>query len=182
MESQNGKLEANYARVFFALFPNLATQKQLALRADKLTVQCGGRKIKMQHIHLTLVFLGNIDIIRLENLKQSMQPITAKPFQLLLDTVCYWKHTQIVSLQPSQPCNELLELVNKLEIALTNAQFTYDKRPYKPHITLIRKATHPPQTNTIEPILFDVMQWVLVQSKPIHNQIEYIPLARWNLA
>ena len=136
----------------------------------------------MQHIHLTLVFLGNIDIIRLENLKQSMQSITAKPFQLLLDTVCYWKHNQIVSLQPSQPCNELLELVNKLEIALTNAQFTYDERPYKPHITLIRKATHPPQTNTIEPILFDVMQWVLVQSKPIHNLVEYIPLARWNLA
>ena len=168
-------------RVFFALFPDEATQTRLAQQAKKLAAICGGRAIKSAQIHLTLVFLGNIDIHRIEDLKQTMQTITAKPFELLFDTICYWKRNHIVSVQVSQLPSELLLLVTIIETTLSTTGFNYDKRSYKPHITLIRNAMRPPTTNIIEPISLYATEWLLVQSKPVQNHIDYIPLAKWSL-
>ena len=50
-------------RVFFAIWPDNAAQKQLAALAKQLQAEslCGGRKIKPENIHLTLVFVGEVD-------------------------------------------------------------------------------------------------------------------------
>lgn len=168
-------------RVFLALFPDPPMQRQLSLQANQLEPVCGGRKIRPQHLHLTLLFIGNIAVTRIETLKQAMATINAKPFEIAFDTVCYWKHNQIVSLQAANVPAELMALVSTLKIALTDNGFTFDNRDYQPHITLIRNAAHAIQNHHIQPIPLVAAKWLLVQSKPVRNHVDYVPLGRWPL-
>lgn len=142
---------------------------------------CGGRKIRIPHFHLTLVFLGDVSIRRIETLQQIMKNISAKKFELSLDKISYWKHNQIIYLQAKQYPVELFALVDTLKMTLSETGFLFDARVYKPHVTLIRKARHPIDIDLIEPILWPVNQWSLMQSKPIQTGIDYVPLAHWCL-
>ena len=89
-------------RVFFGIFPNKFVQTQLAHQADLLEAICGGRAVKIQHIHLTLLFLGNVAFRQIEALRQSMQDVSAKEFEFNLEVICYWKHNQSFYFQPKQ--------------------------------------------------------------------------------
>jgi len=168
-------------RVFFAVAPTQSVQKQLAHQAQLLEPLCGGRKIKMPHLHLTLVFLGDVCVQRIEPLLQIMKQLSVKKFSLVLDQISYWKHNQIVYLHAKQFPAELFALVNALQATLSEAGFTFDRRQYKPHITLFRKAIHPVNTNLISPIHWPVNQWHLLQSKPAPAGVDYVPLGHWRL-
>ena len=168
-------------RVFFGIFPNKFVQTQLAHQADLLEAICGGRAVKIQHIHLTLLFLGNVAFRQIEALRQSMQDVSAKEFEFNLEEICYWKHNQIFYIQPKQFPAELFSLVDSLKDAVSAAGFLFDKRPYKPHITLIRKAIHAEKIYLDNPIKWHVNEWSLIHSKQTVNGMDYIPLGHWCL-
>ncbi len=168
-------------RVFFAIFPDKSVQAQLAHQAEQLESICGGSAVKMQQIHLTLLFLGNIAIHQLEILQQAMKNVSAEKFEFKLEEICYWKHNQIVYSQTKQFPVALFTLVDTLRNALSEAGFQIDTRAYKPHVTLIRKATHCTKTNLDIPLVWHVNEWFLIQSKQTHSGVEYIPLSQWHL-
>lgn len=181
MKPGNSYPKSSFIRIFFALFPDQITRKQLSAQADKFEPLCGGRKTKPQHIHLTLLFIGDVDSARIEALKQAATSIRIPKFTVLFDTICYWKHNRIVSLQAAHIPIELLALVNALQLALAGNGFTFDTRDYKPHITLFRKTSHAIQHHSIEPIPWIADEWCLVQSKPLNHHVEYVVLDRWPL-
>lgn len=168
-------------RVFFAIFPNQSAQKQLAHQAELLEPICGGRKVKIQHIHLTLLFLGNVSAHRIEALQQSMSNITAKEFEFSLEEICYWEKNKIIYIQAKKFPSELFSLVDSLKDILSRTGFLFDIRAYKPHVTLIRKATHQTNTALIKPIKWHVDKWFLIQSKQNDSDVDYIPLGQWRL-
>lgn len=163
-------------RVFFAIFPNKSVQAQLAHQAELLELTCGGRKVKMQHIHLTLLFLGNVAIHRIEMLRQVMKNVSTQEFEFNLEEIGYWKHNQVLYVQAKQFPAELFFLVDSLSNALSEAGFLFDKRVYKPHVTLIRKAIHPVTINLNDPIKWHVNKWHLIQSKQTDHGVDYISL------
>ena len=177
----NKDTNTEFIRVFFAIFPNKFVQKQLAHQAEILESTYGGRKVRTQNFHLTLLFLGDISTHRVEALQQTMKNISAKKFELSLDKICYWKRNQIIYIQAKQFSTELLFLVDSLKIALSEAGFLFDKRSYRPHVTLIRKATHSTEINLNTPIKWHVNKWSLIQSKQTEHGVDYIPLKQWNL-
>ena len=168
-------------RVFFGIFPNKFVQTQLAHQAKLLEAACAGRVVKMRHIHLTLLFLGNVAIRQIETLRLAMQDVSAKEFELDLDEICYWKRNQIFYIQAKQFPAELFSLVDSLKGAVSAAGFLFDKRPYKPHITLIRKAIHAEKIYLDNPIKWHVNEWSLIHSKQTVNGMDYIPLGHWCL-
>ncbi|SFE73985.1 RNA 2',3'-cyclic phosphodiesterase [Nitrosomonas sp. Nm166] len=169
-------------RVFLALFPNKSVQTQLSDQADLLESICGGRKVKMQHIHLTLLFLGNITAHQVEVLQQAMNNISAKKFELNLEEICYWKQNQIVYIQAKKLPIELFCLVDALKNTLLEMGFLFDERAYKPHITLIRKAIRPARIKLNNSIRWQVNEWSLIQSKQTDNGVNYFSLGRWCLS
>ncbi|MBS0497700.1 MAG: RNA 2',3'-cyclic phosphodiesterase [Proteobacteria bacterium] len=181
MTNQSADPGAKPIRVFFAVSPTQSVQKQLAHQAKLLEPLCGGRKIKMPHLHLTLVFLGDVCVQRIETLRQIMKKISVKKFTLVLDQISYWKHNQIVYLHAKQFPAELFALVDTIQATLLEAGFRFDCRQYKPHITLFRKAIHPVNTDLINPIHWPVNQWHLLQSKPVPAGVDYVPLGHWRL-
>ena len=180
MAKQDTDPEIKSIRVFFAISPSKIVQRQLAHQAKLLAPICGGRQIVMPHFHLTLVFLGNVSVQRIETLRHIMRNVAAKKFALCLDKISYWKHNQIIYLHAKQFPAELFDLVAALQSTLSEAGFVFDHRVYKPHITLLRKAVHPANTELINPIHWPVNQWTLLQSKPT-TSVDYVPLGHWRL-
>lgn len=181
MANKNTDTKIKSIRVFFAIFPNKFVQAQLAHQAELLEPTCGGRKVKMQHIHLTLLFLGNVAVHRIEMLRQAMKNVSAKEFEFNLEEIGYWKRNQVLYIQARQFPAELFFLVDSLSSVLSEAGFLFDKRAYKPHVTLIRKAIHPVKINLNDPIKWHVNKWYLVQSKQTDHGIDYISLDHWGL-
>ena len=134
-------------RVFFAIWPDPETQKRLGSVVEQLRLDalCGGRTTKLQNIHLTLVFLGDVDAGRLPALSQVADGIRdsgTSAFDFTIEEIGYWKRNHIVYLAPREVPAELIQLVSILEDGVSNAGFSVERRPYAPHITLMRNAFH----------------------------------------
>lgn len=163
-------------RVFFAACPPYRICKQLIHQAEMLQPACGGHHVKIPNIHLTLAFLGNIFLNRIDVLRKIMQTLTAQAFDLTFDEICYWKHHQVIFARPERSPPELLSLVSLLKTALGTTGFGFDNRTYKPHITLIRKTNPVTVTRLNEPVHWYVSEWSLLQSRQIGYGVEYVPL------
>lgn len=170
-----------FIRLFFAIFPNKTVQSLLADQATALLPLCAGRKITRQHIHLTLLFLGNITPDRIAELRQIANDVSAKSFELNLDEIRYWKHNRIVYIQAKQFPVELFLLVDSLTKSLSAAGFVFDKRTYRPHITLIRNAVRPANIDLNNSIRWPIDEWRLIQSLQTIRGVQYVALDQWHL-
>jgi 2'-5' RNA ligase len=173
--------ETKSIRVFFAIFPNQSVQTQLAHQAELLEPACGGHKIKTQHLHLTLLFLGNVAMHHIDTLRQTMKNVSAQAFEFNLEEICYWKQNKILYMQAKPFPGELFSFVNLLRNTISLAGFLFDVRAFKPHVTIIRKAAHPVKAHLTHPIKWQVNQWFLVQSEQIAQGVNYIALDQWHL-
>lgn len=127
-------------RLFFALWPSAAERAALAAWQLPLQKMCGGRTMQPKTLHVTLLFLGAVAESRLEALQLAAQEVEFGQFDLELDQAHYWNHNRLVYAAPGVVPFQLAGLVNSLQAVLSNHDFKFDRRPYKPHVTLIRKA------------------------------------------
>lgn len=181
---EKARIAKKTARVFFALWPDQRAQQQLGELAQRLQSACGGRRTRTETIHLTLVFLGEVAISRLDGLRLAADAVVkskASGFDWVLDEIRYWKHNRIAWAGTSKIPQELLDLVNALQNSLTAAGFAFDQQAYVPHITLLRKAGCHDLPELAEPIAWRAREWVLVKSEPASDGSVYIPIGRWPL-
>lgn len=180
MTEANNTAEST-CKVFFAIWPDAAAQEKLSKLAGKLADDCGGKKTSLPLIHLTLVFIGYVDHHQLETLRQIASQVKQTSFDLTVDEIQYWQHNRIVHAAPSQCPARLTALVNDLQHRLMLAGFPLEKRPYIPHVTLVRKALCKTLSNLMTPISWHVNEWTLVQSKQTDQGTVYVSLDRWSL-
>lgn len=174
------------ARVFFAIWPGGATREQLLEVASGLPRDfgCTGRRIRAENIHLTLVFVGNVDNRALQALCGAAEGIAKKstaPFELVIQKIGYWKHNCVAYAAPLGIPPGLEELVCLLRKATESVGFSPEERAYKPHVTLMRDATCPMLSQNIEPLVWEVREWLLVKSEQTREGVVYSPVARWML-
>ena len=169
------------ARLFFALWPDAAPRAALGRLAQTLQPQCGGRAVPNRNIHLTLVFLGDVEAGRIPGLCALAEKVVAPGFELAIDTVNYWRHNRIVWAAPHECPAALQTLVAALGSALKARGFAFDGRPYLPHITLLRAARHAPALQTVDAIRWRMVDFVLVQSLSYDRTTVYEVMQRWPL-
>lgn len=172
------------ARVFFALWPRQDCLVRCVGEAARLHALCGGRETRGETIHLTLVFIGDIERDILPRLIEAASTICVPPFAVDFDTLGYWRHNRIAYLAPTSTPEPLLTLVTRLEAALTILGVEFDRRCYKPHITLVRRGDCPEMrhASAIEPITWPADEFVLVESVLEPAGATYAPLARFKLS
>jgi len=168
------------ARLFFAVWPAPDIQQSLGELARNLKRECGGRAIPSRHIHLTLAFLGNVDRDRLVRLAEIANAAAAPRFELAVTRIGYWRHNRIVWAGVERCPETLRALAGRLEEACSVEGFRVDKRPYVPHITLVRDARIAPSTLAIGPIYWPASSFALVESAPAARGREYRVL--WDCA
>ncbi|HUX90887.1 MAG TPA: RNA 2',3'-cyclic phosphodiesterase [Gallionellaceae bacterium] len=169
-------------RIFFALWPNDEERAALAAWQAPLQKLVGGRQTPADKLHNTLVFLGDVEPDRLEALQLAAQEVSAAEFQIVFDVARYWGHNHIVYAAPGSVPPKLGQLLSKLEQRLLHHHFRFDRRSYKPHVTLLRHAHWSDSPLTAVPqAVWKMREFVLVQSVSEGEGTRYEVLARFPL-
>ncbi|MFA6053376.1 MAG: RNA 2',3'-cyclic phosphodiesterase [Methylobacter sp.] len=166
------------SKLFFALWPDDQTRQELVQLSQ--AIQAAGIKpVHPQNLHVTLVFLGNVDLAAELLVKQGVEAISAEPFVLMFDQISYWSRPKILCLTCQQPAKaSVTTLVAALDAAVSSCGIQTDKRPYLPHITLARHAGHLPDI-TIKPIVWRAESFCLVESCSEPDGVHYKVMQRW---
>jgi 2'-5' RNA ligase len=155
---------AQSLRLFFALWPDEATRLALDAWAAAMHEACGGRRIRTENLHVTLAFLGNVPLARVADLNDLAVGLDAPSFELLFDQPGYWKHNRIAWLGAAAVPIALTGLAEMLRIRLSSAGLPFDRKPYVPHVTLVRDAEPPPALPALGPVPWKLRGFGLVQS------------------
>ena len=165
------------SRLFFALWPDDQTRQELE-RLNRSIEAKGFRPVQLHNLHVTLVFLGQVDTDSELLLKDSVRSISANPFVLTFDRLSYWSKPRVLCLTCSQIAEEVELLVAALNKEVGLCSLQTDTRPYQPHITLARHAQYLPDIN-FEPILWRAGSFCLVESCSEPGGVNYIVRQQW---
>ncbi len=171
----------NHARVFFALWPETGTQKALHLLAEEFRGSCGGRVMRADTLHMTLLFLGAVERAKLPELIRAAERVRASPMTIALDRLDCWKHNRIVYAAPSVSVMTLDRLVQSLRQEVASAGFMFDQHAFKPHVTLLRNCRRVLAIQACPAIVWQVGSFALVESMPTVQGAQYRVLRTWPL-
>jgi 2'-5' RNA ligase len=168
------------ARLFFALWPDDKTRQQINDVIEALPAKVG-RRVTPENIHITLAFLGSVRDEVTECLQDQAKIIRADGFKLSLDNLGWWRKPQTIWLAPSFIPDELTDLVIQIHKVANSCGIKLENRPYKPHITLIRKAKQEISENSFETLNWNVDSFILVQSVTHPEGVSYTIRNTWRL-
>ncbi len=183
-------VESETARVFFALWPDIQMREMLSKSSRDMHASFGGRQSRPDSIHLTLVFIGAVESRRIPELLNMAEHIRLSRFQVEFDRAECWRHNRIGCLGASVIPKGLSDLVQALESGLKAVEIPFDRRAYRPHITLLRKADCPGahekrgaemKNPAIRPFHWPARDFVLVKSSLRPDGARYVELGRWPL-
>lgn len=166
-------------RLFFALHPPKEARLALSRLLGKY-LQGNGRHTHPEDLHMTLQFLGAVDAQQLDCIKSAAESIHMPRFDLVIDRLDYWPRPKIMWAGPSAFPEALGKLVETLGEALGECGFTPAPEPYRPHVTLARKA-HRLSPTTCEPVTWPVDEFVLFEAVPGHRPNRYCPVMKIKL-
>lgn len=166
-------------RLFLALVPPPALRRRLGELAELAQAHCGGRRMPDDSLHLTLAFLGDQPAKRTEALGAWLRQQAILPGNWRLDRWGHFRRPGIVWVGSSRPTPALEALQGELWAGLEALGFGGRPERFVPHITLLRKAAHPPGPE----LPHIAMTWVyarveLIQSVITQRGSHYRPLAR----
>lgn len=152
-------------RIFFALWPDKAIAECLDQAGKLAHAVCGGRRMRGETLHMTLVFIGDVPAERIGIVQQAAAGVTGPAFTLQLDHLACWRHNHIAWIGCSEPPLHLLTLVGQLSERLADVGLPLETRDFATHVTLLRNARCQPMAEA-EPISWPVHDFALVESKP----------------
>ncbi len=172
--------EAPARRLFFALWPNDEIRARIARVARTVVPPCGGRPVPTSNHHITLEFVGNVPEQTLDCLLACADAFSGQSFELTIDRAGSFNRTGIVWLGPSNVPPALTRLYEHLHLGVARCGLHPEDRPFRPHITLLRKARRGPAADPFEPIAWAVQGFVLVESVTSEGS-RYQVLKHWPL-
>ncbi len=158
------------SRLFIAIWPNLSTRSKLTAIQDDLQLNEFARCTYQDNLHLTLLFLGNLLQVNLDEVQAQVRSIQFSPFTFNVDRVGFWPHNRIIWAGCVHPEQKLLFLAE--QVSRVFPELGDKKRAFTPHVTLARKANKRIGV-TIEPIRWHVNRIQLVQSQLRQDRARY---------
>ena len=161
-------------RLFAALWPDDALREAIVAQRAQWSWPKQAQRVRAERLHLTLHFIGNVASERVDVLQQALRAVDVEALDLALDTAAVWRNG-VASLLPQAPPAELLRLHAASGAALAAAGVELERRPYRPHLTLARRAF-----GAVAPAAPFALPWrsdafVLVESGLRYTVIERYP-------
>lgn len=123
-------------RVFLAIDLPDDIRTELVRLQEHLPV---GRPVPPDNLHLTLSFLGEQSAATCEDAHAALSDLRAKPFDLCLAGLgSFGKKTPHVIWADVERCEELIELERKITQKLGSIGLQFQKRRFRPHVTIAR--------------------------------------------
>ncbi|MCL2215236.1 MAG: RNA 2',3'-cyclic phosphodiesterase [Treponema sp.] len=170
-------------RLFIAINCNEETRNLLLSVQEKIKAQSTkGSFSRPENLHLTLTFLGETPATHISRItsimEEALQPPVA-PFTLTFSQTGCFRHSGKelwwVGVDPVDPSlNTLKELKQRLANGLSARNIAFDKKPFKPHVTLGREIKHDaPIVIPKQEIFFPVNRISLMQSERLNGVLVY---------
>ncbi len=175
------RLEGGKRRLFFALWPEEAVREALLKESRGWVKASGGRPMRRENIHLTLAFLGNVDEAVARCVQEAAAKVSAEPFDLPFERYGYFSRPRVFWSGPRETPTPLVRLVAELNAVLEPCGIHPEKRPFKAHLTLARKARPPKGEWRMSALPWRVESFVLVESLPSPEGVRYEVIGRWGL-
>ena len=175
------KPEQSSERLFFALWPNDDVRQAIDATTQPIVQNVTGKIIPRANWHITLAFLGDINMFTKQCVQQVAATMQSSQFSLSLDHFGYWPKPHILWLGINQIPDSLQDLVNQLQNGLLSCDYRPESRPFKVHLTLMRKANRVRKFPVIKPISWSVKDFCLVRSNLEADGAFYEVVERWSL-
>jgi len=166
-------------RIFIAINFDEKTKSAIGMVRDNLrTNSFSGNFTRNENLHLTLVFLGEVDESLLPAIRHAMNSIQTQPFILRFTTIgSFNRENGDIWWLGAEDNPALKELQSKLSKLLDESGFDIEKRKYTPHLTIARKVNIKNKPNkVIDPIDFFVNSFSLMKSENISGATAYTEL------
>ena len=174
-------------RAFIALELPDAFWHETANLARRLSLHIEGRFAKHESYHLTLAFLGDIGDTEKGLAMDAIDAACAglSPIPLASDGLGKFGRSSDATLWMGvRPNDELETLARRIRAELDSRSLEYDRKPFRAHITLARRARIP--KSDLPPLAFPLddraTQVTLFKSELSHEGAEYKPLYTVELA
>lgn len=127
-------------RLFLALWPDGGARQGLASWRDRWSWPAGAVPTRSDNLHLTLHFLGPVAADRLQGLRTALShAAAAAPYTLEFGRAELWAGGIAVVCPLATPA-ALASLQLRLAQLLRGLELPVEERPFKPHVTMARKA------------------------------------------
>lgn len=151
------------ARLFIALWPPPGVRSAFAAAAARWSWNAAAAPVPPERLHLTLHFLGAVPRERVPELCAALAwPF--KPFALTLSRPALWAGGVAV-LEPARLPPALAHLHAALGAMLRRVNLATDGRPWRPHLTLARRAADTTPPARCASPCWRVSGYVLVESR-----------------
>jgi RNA 2',3'-cyclic 3'-phosphodiesterase len=165
-------------RLFFALWPDNITRRRCAAVMQSICLG-NSKPVNPGNLHVTLLFLGKLALEQEIAVRQAAMTIPVPKISLRFDQLSFWKKPGVICLTSVELSEELTALVNNLTMLAKKLDIPIDERPFKPHVTLAKKARELTALE-IEPIDWHCEAFCLVESKSSPNGVEYCIIEQWD--
>ena len=147
-----------------------------------LQAKTPARWIKPQNLHMTLAFLGEVEAEPMAKAMEAACLIQSPSVGLRLDRIEYWRKPQVICLTSAQPTPAADKLAAELATRLRQAGFDLEKRPFRAHLTLARKAASlPVDARLVKPVEWKSSAFVLAESIRDAQGSHYSIIKSWPL-
>lgn len=151
MDAPGPHASESFARLFIGLWPGEGVRDAVQDHAERWRWTPPARRVPRAKLHMTLHFLGGVPRERLPELVHGLS-VRFEPFVLRLDHAEVWRN-QVAVLCPRVAPPALIELHERLQIALGQLQQPSAREELLPHVTLARQA------KGSQPVRGDSIRW-----------------------
>jgi 2'-5' RNA ligase len=163
-------------RIFFALWPSEKQRQKIEAAIAPYKTDLKGKWTARENWHVTLVFIGGFPERDIAALLAVAGKIRRRDVTLRFERIEYWKRPKIICLGGDFIPNELFELVSSLEKVAQRFGYVPEKRTFRSHMTVARKAGFFDPVTLARPLELKWSGFELVESQPIPGGVRYRPL------
>lgn len=146
-------------RCFIAAWPDDEARKRCAALTTSLQPHADhGRVTREENLHLTLAFIGTLDDALAPQIARECARLRFAPLRWQLDAIGLFKRPRVLwAGGPALP--ELEHLAAATRALLDDLAIGYDRKPFVPHVTLLRDVRRYDGPQVIAPPIF----WPIVE-------------------
>lgn len=167
-------------RLFFAYWPSASTAQAIEPWVENANQLFGGRKMRLNTLHMTLAFLGETDAARSERLVTACNHWALPAGSMVLNRPGRFKHARVVWLGPDTEgrLDWLFDAHARLWAHLAPLGWYPREAQFRPHVSLLRNAG-PGDVEALKgpPVPWRPDRCVLVGSRPSERGSHYTLLA-----
>ena len=185
--------------------------RQAMAQATRKAVRAsGGRPVAVGNLHVTLAFLGSVPERRLPELAEIARAAAPLPapatvsapgsarstagdsveriasrLAITFDRLEHWPAARLLCALPAEPPAPAVALAGRLQERLAACGFAPDLKPFRPHVTVVRKVSRPGRIDEMHSVLWSFTELALIESRTLpegasYSVVEAFPLCGGN--